>query len=212
MSKFFKFTPLWRGKRNSGFTLVETLVAVSIFSVSILGIMSVLASGISSTSYAKRKIVAAYLAQEGLEYMKNMRDTYMLYGGGGSGQVGWDNFHLKLAAAKCTNLQALNRGCVLNADGLFASSNPILPPMQITQISLSECIPPGITCPNGALLYDSATGRYGFSSGTPSGYVRRIYVYWYDANHFKISSNVSWQQGSGTYHVSFGEDVYTWIE
>ncbi len=72
MSKFLK-------QKNKGFTLVETLVAISIFSVSILALMSVLASGISNTNYAKRKLAAAYLAQEGIECIRNKRDNYVLY-------------------------------------------------------------------------------------------------------------------------------------
>lgn len=78
---------------NKGFTLVETLVAISIFTVSLLGIMSVLASGISNTSYAKQKMVASYLAQEGIEYVRNMRDTAVLYPPSGqTTQDMWDVF------------------------------------------------------------------------------------------------------------------------
>ncbi|MBU0999179.1 type II secretion system GspH family protein [Patescibacteria group bacterium] len=72
MSKFFK-------QKNKGFTLVETLVAISIFSVSLLGLMSILASSISDTNYTKKKIAAEYLAQEGIECVRNVRDTYVLY-------------------------------------------------------------------------------------------------------------------------------------
>jgi prepilin-type N-terminal cleavage/methylation domain-containing protein len=60
---------------SKGFTLVETLVAIAIFTMSILGLMSVMAQGISDTTYAKQKIIATYLAQEGIEYVRNMRDT-----------------------------------------------------------------------------------------------------------------------------------------
>ncbi|KKS05202.1 MAG: hypothetical protein UU82_C0003G0005 [Candidatus Nomurabacteria bacterium GW2011_GWC2_41_8] len=62
-----------------GFTLIETLVAVSIFSVSILGLLIILSQGIADTNYAKKKIIAAYLTQEGIEYARNVRDTYVLY-------------------------------------------------------------------------------------------------------------------------------------
>lgn len=62
-----------------GFTLIETLVAISIFSISILAMMAVLADGISDTNYAKTKITASYLAQEGIEYVRNMRDNHVLY-------------------------------------------------------------------------------------------------------------------------------------
>lgn len=81
MHKFFK-------QNNKGFTLVETLVAISIFTASILGLISVLASGISNVGYAKKKIMATYLAQEGIEYARNIRDTHVLY----EGVSGWNNF------------------------------------------------------------------------------------------------------------------------
>ena len=50
--------------KNTGFTLVETLVAISIFSMSLVALMSILGSGISDTNYAKQKIIAGYLTQE----------------------------------------------------------------------------------------------------------------------------------------------------
>ena len=62
-------------QKNKAFTLIETLVAISIFTMSILGLLSVLASGISNTNYAKQKVAATYLAQEGIEYVRNLRDS-----------------------------------------------------------------------------------------------------------------------------------------
>lgn len=88
MQKFIK-------EKKGGFTIVETLVAVSIFSMSLLGIMSVLGSGVANTNYAKQKIAAIYLAQEGIEYIRNMRDTNVLYAV--DAETGWSNF---LAAPK----------------------------------------------------------------------------------------------------------------
>jgi len=67
------------------------LFAISIFTMSILGLLSILASGISDTNYAKEKMVASYLAQEGIEYVRNMRDTAVLYDTLGA-QHGWNAF------------------------------------------------------------------------------------------------------------------------
>ena len=91
MKKIFKFTPPWRGKKNkknSGFTFVEVLVAVSIFTLSILALLVILTQGISNTNYARQKITATYLAQEGIEHGRNIRDTHVLY----DGSLGWVNF------------------------------------------------------------------------------------------------------------------------
>lgn len=74
--------------RGGGFTLVETLVSISIFTMSILGLMTVLSQGIVDIGYAKKKIMAGYLAQEGIEYVRNMRDTYVLY----TPLTGWGTF------------------------------------------------------------------------------------------------------------------------
>jgi Tfp pilus assembly protein PilV len=82
---------LKNNKFSKGFTLVETLVSISIFTVSILGLLSILSQGISDTGYAKQKMIAAYLAQEGIEYVRNMRDTYVLYDSVDA-QTGWNKF------------------------------------------------------------------------------------------------------------------------
>ena len=74
--------------KGGGFTLVETLIAISIFSVSIITMMSILGTGISNTNYAKEKMIASYLAQEGIEYVRNKRDYYVLYPVNGN----WTNF------------------------------------------------------------------------------------------------------------------------
>lgn len=80
-----------KNKLNKGFTLLETLVAVAIFTVSILALLSILSSGISSTNYAKRKIAATYLAQQGVEYIRNQRDNYII-SNQDDPQVGWNDF------------------------------------------------------------------------------------------------------------------------
>jgi len=88
-------------KISGGFTLVETLIAIAIFSVSIVALMSVLAQGISDTGYARKKTVAGYLAQEGIEYIRNMRDSYVLYNKQTSKT--WTQFETKLTSCNQTN-------------------------------------------------------------------------------------------------------------
>ncbi|MFA5932066.1 MAG: type II secretion system protein [Candidatus Paceibacterota bacterium] len=80
-----------KSKLNKGFTLVETLVSISIFTMSILGLLVILSGSITDTGYAKKKMAASYLAQEGIEYVRNLRDTAVLYNTT-SPQAGWDSF------------------------------------------------------------------------------------------------------------------------
>ena len=59
---------------NAGFTLVETLVAISILMVAIVAPMTIVQNGLTAAGYAKQQMIADYLAQEALEYVKYHRD------------------------------------------------------------------------------------------------------------------------------------------
>ena len=183
------------------FTLVETLVALAIFTTSLLGIMSILSSSISSTYYARQKIVASYLAQEGIEYIRNMRDTYVLYSA--TGQDGWNAFNTKL-----TPCDVSGNGCFFNADNLSSLSNPITN-MPMTNLPLTLCST--TACSDGNLFYDSTTGKYGFF-GEPTVYTRKIIVSIISSDETRVSSTVSWTQGSGNYSIVFTEDLFNWVE
>ena len=62
-----------------GFTLVETLVAISILSLSIAATFTAAQSGIQNSTVAKDQTTAFYLAQEVMEYIKNVRDENALH-------------------------------------------------------------------------------------------------------------------------------------
>ncbi len=60
-------------KKNAGFSLLETTVAISILVSAITGPLWLASQGIGSASKARNNIIAANLAQEGLELIKNIR-------------------------------------------------------------------------------------------------------------------------------------------
>ena len=143
MIKFFK-------QKNKGFTLVETLVAISIFTMSILGLLSTLSRGVTDTSYAKQKMVASYLAEEGIEYLRNQRDNYVLYNE--TTGLTWAQFKAAFA-------------------------NPSYP----------------------------TTSDY-------SNYTRTLTMSLVNTDEVKISSTVSWNQGSGPHSITLLENLYNWVE
>lgn len=198
-------------KFNKGFTLVETLVSVSIFSISILGLLSILSQGILDTSYAKKKITASYLAQEGIEYIRNMRDTYVLYDVVSS-QAGWNAFNVKVAGntyPSGSTVCASANGCYFDDRNVSFGDNS----MPVTDLLLSVCT--SSACSNAPLLYDSTTGKYGYvvsATTTPSGFTRKIKITQINANETKVFSTVYWTQGSGTYNVVFSENLFNWVE
>lgn len=188
-------------KQNYGFTLVETLVAISIFTISILGILSVLAQGISNTNYAKQKVIASYLAQEGIEYMRNMRDSYVLYDSE-STQIGWAAFNANLTdISSCQS----DNGCYFDDRNDYANHSQ---GTWKTNLMLFVC---GSTCP--LLKYDVTSGKYNYLSGTDTFFRRKIKVVVSpDETETKIISTVSWTQASGNYSIVFSDSLFNWME
>ncbi len=189
MIKFLK-----QNKKNkSGFTLVETLVAVFIFSISLTVMFAVLASGISDLNFSKKKTTAQYLAQEGIEYVRNIRDTHVFFDDPSTPQTGWGHF---LAEFSGCNANA-------NANGCF-----LAPPNS----SVSVCQAGGMGCAH--LKYTSSTGSYNYdSNGTDSGFVRIIKVErGTNANDAKVLSTVYWVSNGTNHSASFSEDLYNWAE
>ncbi|HWB33716.1 MAG TPA: prepilin-type N-terminal cleavage/methylation domain-containing protein [Candidatus Paceibacterota bacterium] len=61
-----------------GFTLIETLVAVLLLSVAIAGPLTIAARGANAAQIAKDQIIAYYLAQDAVEFVRFERDSSCL--------------------------------------------------------------------------------------------------------------------------------------
>jgi putative endonuclease len=67
-------------KSGGGFTLIETITAIFILTTGILALSSLISYFISASSISGQRLIAAYLAQEGIEIVRNLRDTNLLNG------------------------------------------------------------------------------------------------------------------------------------
>jgi len=202
-----------RLSKVSGFTLVETLVAISIFTLSVLALMVILGNGLSDTNFAKQKITATYLAQEGIEYMRNMRDTHVLYD---ENNLGWTEFLAKINP--CNMETGPNaKGCYFRDDQLdfSAQDRPIL------NIDVLPCIETNFPdCPE--LRYVSTEGAYSHDPlvGEPAGFWRKISYYDTESiggldeniDEIKVISTVYWRQGSGNHSISFSANLFNWTK
>lgn len=65
-------------QNNKGFTLIEALVAISILMVAVAAPITIAQKGLSSAAYSKNQMIASYLAQDVIEYIKNKRDEYTI--------------------------------------------------------------------------------------------------------------------------------------
>jgi len=63
---------------SRGFSLVETLVAVSVLMLAVVGPLSIASRGLISAQFSRDQITAFHLAREATELVRNRRDTNML--------------------------------------------------------------------------------------------------------------------------------------
>jgi len=70
--KFFNFQKL---NHQQGFSLLEVLVSIFVITIGIVAVVNLVSSAIGSVAINKSEIIAVNLAQEGLEIVRNIRDT-----------------------------------------------------------------------------------------------------------------------------------------
>jgi prepilin-type N-terminal cleavage/methylation domain-containing protein len=63
---------------NKGFTLLEVIAAIFILTVGIGSALVLISQTLSAASLAKERLIASYLVQEGIEIVRNIRDTNWL--------------------------------------------------------------------------------------------------------------------------------------
>ena len=70
--------------KKRGFTVIEVIIATFILTVGVLGAFSVIQMILTFTSNVSSQLAAVYLAQEGIENVRNIRDSNWL------AQIAWD--------------------------------------------------------------------------------------------------------------------------
>ncbi len=81
-----------RDTRQRGFSLVETLVAITSVLIVIVGPMTIVSTASRSTTFSGEQVTAFFLAQEGAELAQKARDNLVLDDFDGPGG-GWNDFN-----------------------------------------------------------------------------------------------------------------------
>jgi prepilin-type N-terminal cleavage/methylation domain-containing protein len=155
-----------RNTKNAGFTLVETLVAIAILMIAIAGPLTVAEKGLSAAIYARDQMMASYLAQDGMEAIKNVVDTNQIYIGSTANSDVSDRW----ITYNGMDLADISSGCnynpTTNTTGNACAIDTLIPAITLCQPSIqSSC---------SALSLGSSGYVQGGSPATP--FTRYFYV------------------------------------
>ncbi len=62
-------------KKEKGFTLVELMITIFVIAIGLIGVVTLIQNTLRSASFVKSNLIASYLAQEGVELTRNIRDV-----------------------------------------------------------------------------------------------------------------------------------------
>lgn len=190
-------------KNHKGFTLVETMFAIMILSLAIVGMMTVVASSLFASRYARDEITVNYLLQETVDYIRNDRDTSVFLQNTQTTDSAWDAF-----VSKYVPCSDPDTGC--SFDVLDFISNPFLAP---TECPLGGC--PNLCYDEGAettAFYVNANSFGNCDTGSLTHFQRKIVVDQNPTNldELNITTTVYWQNGGTDKERSLTTTLMKW--
>ena len=182
-----------------GFSLVETLVAISLLLIVIVGQMTV-SGAAKGSSFATEQIQAFFLAQEGVEMVQNVRDELFLehlsdvLNNGSAMPSPWQSFTNTTSSGVLGNCYD-TKGCGLSFDDSTAKK------VEVVSSACKEN--PANASDNNCLLRVNGnnTSRSRFTHGNPNlpitPFTRKIRITHNSGEPFvKVQSEVTWRAGS----------------
>jgi prepilin-type N-terminal cleavage/methylation domain-containing protein len=188
---------LCKKKLVSGFTLLETMVAIAILLIAVVGPISLIGNSLHQIYYARDEMSAVNLAQEGVEAVRRVRDTNMLARPTG----GW-----------AKDFSSLSKKYLVDSGNIYISSNG----KGSSNGFLISCPGSGCSVTSQRMYLDSGTGLYRqTNSSLPSGWTstqfsRVVDINLVSSDEYAVISTVTWTTGGQAGTVSVSENIFNW--
>ena len=184
-------------RKFGGFTLVETLVAIVVITFAVIGPYQIV-QGVLQTAFKSRdQIMASALAQEGMEYVREVRDSNYLYNARGGG-VNWLNGLDGTNGPNC-----YTSACVVDSH--------YYPPTArfVAGSSITSC--GNSTCASQPLYLNSSSYRYNQQNvGTKTKFVRKVQLTQISTTETLVTVTVTWDN-HGIQTVKLEEYLQNWL-
>lgn len=174
-----------------GFSLVETMVAIAIVAITIIGPLYALQQGVVASYAARDRLVASALAQEGLEFVHGVRDNNYLY---------------NLA------LPATPRSWFYGLDGTDGSPNcTVGAKCTVDMVTKLVTLCSG-SCP---VLNLASTGLYNHApvsgSNIATRFTRTVTITPISAREMQVSVTISWVTSKIPYTMTISANMQNWL-
>lgn len=179
---------------RAGFTLVETLVAISVLMIAIVGPYFIVQQSIDASYASRDQLIASSLAQEAAEYVYSVRDNDFLF----------KNADWLAGLEACRSDRGNANGCTIDPYHLpvataCGDANCTGRPLQLVDLG------------NGSYVYAQ-------SGGTATRFTRYVKIDYTPtdpnptkANQARVTVVVKWTSAQHQYTMTVTETLYKWL-
>lgn len=193
MSVLFMLINKIKIKNGKGFTLLEVIIAIFLITVGVGATVSLINQTLSSSQVISSRLVASYLAQEGIELVRNIRDGNWLEG------VDWLDGGLTLYLNSMAAIDYVNWPELMDSDhqdfylclgsgGFYYYDPPAPPPGTISCSSPASTLTP----------YQRIITLLSVPAGDP------------DPEAIRVLSEVKWTERGREHSITAEEILYNW--
>ena len=158
--------------KNKGFTMLEMIIAIFVFLTGIIGVYLTIQSFYTTAIFSSNRLIASYLSQEGIELIKNIRDTNLI-----AGNLDWKS--------NIIGIGTICPGGVNNTCKIGYNDSP-------SMLALDSS--------SGSFLKKDASGFYNYNGPTGTIFKRKIIVtsFTSPADYINVSVETEWYKKDST--------------